>query len=429
MTPLDWDGFQSTEQQYRTAPAHTAIAAARRCIDQLGSNLTIREYAGGPSPVLRATLSIGDAVVRSAGKGLGVQAEASCLFELIEHYFARGIVARLGPDRTALVEAHRLASVGPLRGAHPVSLLAETFPSSAVGCLTYASWPRAPSSRDAVPYPALYVDQSYRERPVEGDRLQYATLVRYMSSCGVAAGMTEDEAVYHGICERIEHDATSHFLLSMYIAPDRAAARWLDRSSCPDRIRALWEQVERSLGQPVHVLDTTTDLAIPAYLALPEDGLFAIGLWGAGASLCPVNACERALLELRQDFELRIAHRTESAAEAVRMTASLAPFPSFAACAGLSAAELLSRGQITRVPLGVSSAAAPDLSGEVHHLTTHLERRGHAVLVCDLAPAEALSVVSVVIPGLDHFTLVRGGVLVVPTGRGSRLWPGGATRG
>ena len=51
-------------------------------------------------------------------------------------------------------------------------------------------------------------------------------MLRYTSSVGTAAGVDRVEAVLHGVCELVEHDALLQAMLSWFIAGFGTLPKW-----------------------------------------------------------------------------------------------------------------------------------------------------------------------------------------------------------
>ncbi|CAN5507300.1 YcaO-like family protein [soil metagenome] len=86
-----------------------------------------------------------------------------------------------------------------------------------------------------------------------------------VSSDGLASGNTPAEAVLHGICELIERDAYSSL---QFLSGERLRDRY--RSVCTTgdmQLDMLMAAVER-FGLRVQLLDMTTDIGVPAYMAI-----------------------------------------------------------------------------------------------------------------------------------------------------------------
>ncbi len=212
------------------------------------------------------------------------------------------------------------------------------------------------------------------------------------SSNGAATGNTLDEAVLQGLLELVERDS-----VALWWHP-RCRRPAIDVDSWPDpRVQAALAQ-QRAQGAEVWVLDVTTDLGIPAAVAVAR-GLAAspdTPILGYGAHVDPALAATRALTELAQ---------TQSV---------LARWPADRPRAGLGAAERIWLEQVTveREPwLAPAGSVAPrdpvryrDVRAAVDDVVDRIERAGTRVLWADCTRPDAdLPLVRTFAPGLRHF--------------------------
>ncbi|MEU4244734.1 YcaO-like family protein [Actinoplanes sp. NPDC026619] len=384
-----------------------AVETAKAEVNRLG--LTAAERTAGPShaPVAQVTLTRdGVPVADGWGKGAGDQGVASAWFEALERYLMSAAEnRRWEPAGPVLMSAREVASQPALGGDLVVQRWALEFPSAVAACATYDG---------PVFYPAFLTDPRYFRWPVTGDDVRpYRGLLRYSSSLGTAAGRTVAEAAYHGLCELIEHDGFSHALLRWYVAGDPAADE-VPATALPDRQALRYAAAERATRATVHLLDVTTDLGVPAYVAISRGPRST--LIGAGASVWASDAAERALDELIQSCG-QPAAREEAAA------AKLAAWPALQRCVRLPLAELRMRPVPLRPDAGDDSA-----EGGLATAERALGARGLAHHTADIAPAGSLiAVTTTVAPGLERFSLVRHGDPVLPTGRGWHRWPSPTT--
>lgn len=116
------------------------------------------------------------------------------------------------------------------------------------------------------------------------------------SSNGAAAGNTLEEALLQGLLERVERDSVALWWHPRCHRPAIDLAAWDD-----PRIEAALAP-QRALGSDVWVLDLTSDLGVPAAVAVARGvaPLPDVPLLGFGAHLDPVLAVVRALTELAQ---------------------------------------------------------------------------------------------------------------------------------
>lgn len=226
------------------------------------------------------------------------------------------------------------------------------------------------------------------------------------SSNGLASGNTLIEAVCHAICEVVERDATT--LWNRLPSKDRAAAG-LNLDSVEDEAcREVLSKLERAEFDVV-AWETTSDVGVPAFFCLISDrrnprnhhGI------GTGAHPAPGIALLRALTEAIQVRTTYISGTRDDLLPgeyAERQRARKAR-----AAARLRAEHLPNR-DFSAIPDQSSDNFADDLAW--------LLARLRAVDVCEAVavdlskPAMGLSVVRVVIPGLegpdDHDAYVPG---------------------
>jgi ribosomal protein S12 methylthiotransferase accessory factor len=398
---------------FRSVPAERAIATAAAEIERLGLVARVTVVGDQRSPTMRVALfRDGARVAVGAGKGAGAQdagaqGAASAHFEALERYLmsARDN-RRWSADATALMPASAVAGQPALEPDLVVQRWAAEFPDAVAACASYDG------PTGTVRYPTFLTDPRYYRWPAAGDSvLPYRGLLRYSSSLGTAAGMDVTEAVYHGLCELIEHDGLGQALLRWYVAgvPGVDAVAVAD---LPDRLRALHADAVRAAGGPVHLLDLTTDLGVPVYVAVSPAARTRLG---AGASVWATDAAERALGELIQVCAL--ATPGEVAGQ------RLAAWPALRRCALMPLDDLLS-GPVRRVPLRPDAGGDGSPESGLDLVRTALTGRGVGYHVCEVAPAGSLiAVATTIAPGLERFSLVQHGVPVLPTGRGQHLWP------
>jgi len=320
---------------------------------------------------------------------------------------------RLTPGAARLLPATRIASQDKLGPDLVIQRWAAEFPDSPAACAAYHG------SQSTVWYPLFLSDPRYFRCPLPGDRVEpYRSLLRYSSSLGTAAGVTLAEAVFHGLCELIEHDGVSHALLRWFIAGE-LAIDLVAPELLPDHLHTLHRRATDAADAPVHLIDVTTDLGVPVYLAIADGDGARPTLVGAGASPIAWYAAQRALNELVQSCAL---DRTRDARDASAATQRLAPWPALQQCAQLPVRRLMS-GRVRTVALRDTSGAGLDPESGLDHLARVLHDHGIEHFVCELTPPHSLiAVATTIAPGLERFSLVRFNLPVLPTGRGSRIW-------
>lgn len=237
-------------------------------------------------PVFASIRPNSRSVVTSQGKGLTADAaRAGALMESVERWHAETIVAPL-----------RLASAAELAGE----------PCLAVQRLSLRAGQRFDPHR-----PLLWIEGHELDAgkpvwlPYELVHTDYRLPQPSAAGCfpvgttGLAAGNTLAEAICSALCELIERDATS--LWHQRPASQRHATA-IDPATVDDpRCRLLLGRLEAA-GFAVALFETTSDLAVPAYMALLVDRRDAVGHPGLGTACHPRPevALLKALLEAVQ---------------------------------------------------------------------------------------------------------------------------------
>lgn len=148
-----------------------------------------------------------------------------------------------------------------------------------------------------VPYEVVTID------------LQGATLPTLnRSTNGLASGNTEDEAIFHGLCELVERDANAIHLAR----PKASAKRLIDIRTIRDsEVLGLIEKI-RSAGFDLWLIDQTTDLGIPCCEAIIGDPTYGYSrhfdlATGYGCHPVAARALIRAITEAAQTRVTNIA--------------------------------------------------------------------------------------------------------------------------
>lgn len=210
------------------------------------------------------------------------------------------------------------------------------------------------------------------------------------SSNGAAAGNTLEEAVLQGLLELVERDSVALWWHPMCQRPAYDIAAWDD-----SRIAAALTP-QRALGTEVWVLDVTSDLGIPAAVAVAHGmGQTRAPMMGFGAHLDPVLAVVRALTELAQ-MQTALVHAahdlTEGGGPSERRW--------FAGVTVENQPWLAPHGYVD--PPATPSHAT--IGEAIDDLVTRVERVGMTALWADASrPDVSLSVVRTFAPGMRHF--------------------------
>jgi ribosomal protein S12 methylthiotransferase accessory factor len=221
-----------------------------------------------------------------------------------------------------------------------------------------------------------------------------ATSPGYPRGCsnGAAAGNTIAEALLQGLLELVERDSVALWWQPRCRRPE------IDLQAFDDpRIDAALAP-QRALGTDVWVLDVTTDLGIPAAVAVGV-GLPAFGqapLMGYGAHVDPVIAVVRALTELAQ----------MQAPFSAMPAGTHIDFPGHAERVWFT--QVSTESEPWLAPRGmVAPQSAPghdSVDAALEDVLSRLTTRGLQVLWADCTrPDVGLPVVRTFVPGLRHF--------------------------
>ncbi|PDT32150.1 hypothetical protein CO660_01725 [Rhizobium sp. L9] len=244
--------------------------------------------------------------------------------------------------------------------------------------------------------------------PFEAVLLDRTRDARYwMSSDGLASGNNFEEAVFHGVLERIERDA--HVLWQVGGERDRYAGCVDPRGFKDEALTGLIDKIEKS-GLALRLFDITSDIAIPCFTAILGPGDSVPGqrarhgsrdirlvevTGGTGAHPFPVRAAIRAVTEAAQSRLTYISGARDDIS-AVTFSRSLPP---------------LMRRAFDAVP--VSPAAGPlrhrtpghrDLTRLLQHVLEALRNKGINSVIAVRLSDDTLpfGVVKVIIPELEN---------------------------
>ncbi|MDF0733674.1 YcaO-like family protein [Pseudomonas entomophila] len=344
------------------------------------------------------------------GKGYRAQALVGAHYEALEHHLDRHL-----PRRQHLRLTDTLAANTALHDDLLMPWL-QAQPGRALACQAYHDLQR----HWLFDYPTGLTHPNYADAPLPGDTFDHRALRRYSSNDGSAIGATRDEAVLHALNQTLERDATSLFLLRHFYHQHQDTVTWLDKPSAGTPLGQLWRHAEQTLQAPIHVLDISTEFASRTYLALRMDVLDKPhgSLFGAGTSLDPWHAAHRAVSELVQ---VQLNAQDDAARKVLaHQERLLHPFPKLLRCLQLDLMSLI------ECPQASADLSAPEtgksVRDQLERLTTDLHAHGYMPGVCEVfSGREGLSLVNVIVPGLERFHLVTNGNVVCPGPRGVRL--------
>jgi len=317
------------------------------------------------------------------GKGTSLDAaRVSAVMEAYETWCAESI------DRPL-----RLASLDEMRFAHPIGEI-EALPVATVEPLDPGRpllWIEAQDliggAAEWLPFELVHANYALPEPP--------HSQVFAATTNGLASGNTREEALLHALMEVIERDALTLWKLG----PEA----W--RSTTAVRLETVADPVCRWLldrfaaaAIDVAVFDVTSDLGIPAFMALIDDASGTTGApeLGSGAHPAPEVALARALTEAAQARATFIAGAREDIPDEDYDPAALAE-------RRRAARGILAGLQPQRDFAAIASVEAASFAADIEATLAALQRAGlgRALAVDVGKPAFGLAVVRVVVPGLE----------------------------
>ncbi|MFC5826388.1 YcaO-like family protein [Nonomuraea insulae] len=352
---------------------------------------------------------------RGCGKGDGEAARVGALYEALEHHLTGP--ARFDPAHVHLIRAADLLA-GPVAGEAAATVLAG-LGDTPVACHAYRPLRPAPGGAETLMVPLALSAPHYVDDPAlrhaAGDGCDYAGLARYSCNSGSAIGVGRAEALVHALNESIERDAFSLLLARAFLAPPRRhRLAVVDPATLPASLAAAHARAEEVLAARVHLLDITTDLGVPAYLAYSPPTAERDHRRGAGASLFAPYAAWRALAELVQSALATAAHAGPVPRVDLR---GLAPHPALYACGHFDLTPHLAHAR-QAPPLPAEGPAPDGPATHLDHLTRLLTATGHRPYhrIAAELPGDIVAVHTYV-PGLERFMLITQGNLILPGAR------------
>lgn len=397
------------ERERRLDDAHRIIV---ECIARRGWAVETTRF-GDSLVTVKCTLrdAQGELMSRGSGKGESEASWAGALYEAMEHFYCR---ASAMADETYFVATDELAAEPRCAGLPFRSEFVDQ-PQRRLGCRRYASY----SGRADLDVPLFMVFPDYPPAADERDPrddFDYHSATRYSSNSGTAIGASFEEAALHGIGEIVERDAWSLFSLAHYLGAAAPYGRLVEPASLPEALARIHRLAEQRLGRRVLLIDVTSDLEYPAFMATTTERAAGEIVFphGCGASPYAENAAIRALAELSQcvDIKDHAPHLVELDQLALDL---LEDYPKLRACVmGAIDPERLHRAdwhypqRAWQTPQRLLPQVVADLEShgiELYHAINHRE-------------GEDFCVVSSMSMELERFFLASTGLLMAPGRRG-----------
>lgn len=357
----------------------------------------------------------GEAIGSGFGKGEREAARVGALYEAVEHVYAN----TSAPQERAELRLASSVFHDPSYGGMPFHAQFGRQGKRKLSCLWYRSFFH---EDDELAVPAFLCRPNALADLSPGDNFDYSSVIRYGSNSGTAIGASLEEAAVHAIGELVERDSWSLFLAAHYLGDPASFGAWVDPASMPESVAAVHAAASAQLGREVLLIDATSDLGVPAFIATTDrmvDGEVVFP-GGYGASLYAEHAAIRALTELVQTVV--VGQRLASVGDYSRQVLlALSEYPKLRACAYF---------QVDRARMRHARWSHPQRDRQppaalLRELVDTLEREGVPVYHrIHHREGDAFCVVSCVALELERFLLVTTGMVMAPGRRGMALLEG-----
>ncbi|MBL0910924.1 MAG: YcaO-like family protein [Bacteroidia bacterium] len=359
--------------------------------------------------------SLGNIVATGNGKGIGLQSKASAIFEAIEHWHTFNFDNQY--ESINLFIVRDIPNIAKLADERAIKILLREQKEQSVLCRKYVSI----DGQQELYCPLFLSVPTYSSNPVKGDTCDYTYIDHYSTNSGTATGLSTEEALIHAISEIVERDATSLLMLNLFIkkSPDRLVV--IDQATIPSRLKEIVYQIERSFNVKIIIIETTTELEIPAFIISILDSKFILNPIGSGCSLFKNYALERALLEVLQSLHL---HDNEMEKEDHIVLEEFVQLPNYKECAIFNVNGFISKSHFFFKDFDtcIDYSIPLNMKEHLNILTNIICKRGYEIFFSNVEGFNCeIKCVHTIIPGLEKFNLVRNGHPVLPSVRGNRI--------
>ena len=421
---------EATLAKYRhlVSPISGVVAWLKRTTDEADSWLHVH-WAGSNLGVRSRSLSSLRRGLRSKSAGKGstrAQSEASALCEALERYsgawhgdeirvrrrlvdFAEDDEA-IHPNEAQLFSDNQLDNAERINAkGHPYNIVPPRLdPGAAIDWTPV--WSLTQRRHRYLPTSMLYGMSTEQRGP--------ADLIADSNGC--AAGNTLEEAILQGFFELVERDAFAIWWYNGLRAPG------VDLASFDDEFLAAAEGYYSRCEREMWMLDVTSDMGIPAFVALSRrpDAETEDIIYGAGAHADARIAAQRTICELNQCLTWLPRSGGGDGRPMIDDPLVLRWWKTarLADCAWLAPAQDAPLRRASQYPVIQST----DTRDDVEQCRASVEAKGMEFLVLDQTrPDIGMPVVRVIVPGMRHFweRFAPGRLYDVPVRMGYRRRP------
>lgn len=398
----------------RELSLHDAEQVARNAFKALNIDYSIKTFGNNLKTVLvTCQKTFLNSFEVGWGKGYQQEATVGALFEALEHCIHDHYYDQ---SQLSMESSHHFCGVTECIGEMPIKILS-TLPEDKIICRKY----RSLVDDATLTYPLFLTQPGYEQQPLEADSSNYQKVKRYSSNNGTAIGATFNEAVVHALGERIERDAISLFFLKHFYYGNSDKIKVVNFDTASPALKEIWIDATNEIESSITLIDVSTEFAVKTYIAV-MDKLFILPftLMAHGASLNPVHAAKRALTELVQIYYVILKNQA-SQNYYLKVLNNLSKYKKLMRCFEFNIYPLLKKSAISVDIIPNENIANMPLADYLQCIIKDIQAKNKKPFVSELYSANGVSVVNVLIPGLEHFHSIISGNIVVPSERGREL--------
>lgn len=345
----------------------------------------------------------------AGGKGFGQQCQTSAIYEALQHFIAyQSIQNESYPIHYRTL--NEIAAKDYLLSHHVLPEVITRAPDRKLPWLTYQSY----TDKQTIQYPLPLTEIRLNLLPAFAE---YSDLNWRSHDTGSAIGCSFVEASIHGINEWIERDAYALFLVKNILKKPSTPIRVIKKDSLPAKLKELVKNIEETYQDNLIIVDITSDIQVPSFLVSFTRQNSLMQPKGFGTSLSKAYALERALFEALQCRCLRNSNTEKLQA---KISANFANAPLLLRAAKCELLPLIeeNRYQVTHYESLIDYSELSNLSSQLDRLKQLLHARGLTAFYHQYYSNEnGITSLSVLIPGLEEFFLVKSGTFIMPKAR------------
>ena len=340
------------------------------------------------------------------GKGVGIQAQVSALFEAYEHYISH-----------VKINEHNIQTMQADSGALDSLIDAKEIPANFIELIggKEVSLPFIEltelNKSSSLWYPFALTNPYYNGSNEFDDTSSFKNITHLSTSSGISSGISFLDAMIHGINEAIERDATSLFLFSAFIKKQKI--KIIDKATLPKYLQEYIVSIESEFEDELYIINITTKLGIPTFCVTFSKHQATIPPKGWGTSLSKEYAVERALLEALQPVQLRNTNLDKVERNTFNRLSKY-PLLQQAAIADIKPILAAKNYEICDFNTIPSLYTNQNLSEQLTLLEASLNKNGYKIFFHIIHSTDNFCCVKVIIPGFSNLYLLQLGKIISP---------------